>query len=196
MVEPESFDLWTWPKCKDKVLTLPGRLGFPKGKTLRFLGYEVNLVDGSVIDTIKDQRYETAPKFLLFLLAFYSRAKQVPLAGQLISFRHMSGGRVYDSVFEGRAVGPIVRKLGDKPDLFAHAAEALSGVPIERGDSAYVIPALPCTPLTYILWLGDDEFPARAQILMDGSVENYLDAEAISHLAEVTTKRLVTLALE
>lgn len=194
MATPESFDLWTWRKCKDKVLTLPGRLGFPEGKILRFLGYEVSLVDGSVFDKINDRHYEDAPDFLLFLLAFYSGAKEVPLTEQLISYRQIPGGRVYDPVFEGRAVGPIARKLGDKPDNFASAAETLGGMRIESGDVAYVIPTLPFTPLSYILWLGDEEFPARAQILMDGSMGNYLDAEAVSHLAEVTSRRLVSIA--
>ena len=195
MATPESFDLWTWPKCKDKVRTLPGRLGFPEGDSLRFLGYEVNLTDGSVFDRVRDKHYEVAPDFLFFLLTFYSRATEVPLTGQLISYRQMSGGRVYDPVFEGRAVGPIARKLGDKPERFTRAAEALGGTRFDNGDVAYAIPSLPYAPLTYILWLGDEEFPARAQILMDGSMENYLDAEAVSHLAEVTSKRLVTIAL-
>jgi hypothetical protein len=195
MTTPERFDLWSWPKRKDEVRTLPGRLGFPEGNTLQVLGFEMSLADGSVFDKIKNQQLEVAPDFLLFLLAFYSKAKAIPLTGQLISYRQIPGGRVYDPVFEGRAVGPIARKLGDKPDSFTRAAEALSGTRIENGDIGYVIPTLPFTPLTYVLWLGDEEFPARAQILMDGSMENYLDAEAVSHLAEVTSRRLVSIAL-
>ncbi len=195
MAIPERFDLWSWPKCKDKVRTLPGRLGFPKVNTLRVLGFEVNLSDGSVFDDIKNKQYEHAPDFILFLLAFYSTAKEVPLTGQLISYRKISGGRAYDPVFQGRAVGPIARKLGDKPDDFTNAAKALGGTPFDQGDIAYVIPTLPYTPLTYILWLGDEEFPARAQILMDDTMENFLDAEAVSHLAEVTSRRLVSIAL-
>jgi hypothetical protein len=195
MALPESFDLWSWPKTKDKVRTLPGRLGFPEGDTLQLLGFEVSLSDGSVFDNIKNQRLEVAPDFLLFLLAFYSSAKEVPLTGQLISYRKIPGGRAYDPVFQGRAVGPIARKLGDKPDEFTRAAKALGGTPFAQGDVSYVIPTLPYTPLTYILWLGDEEFPARAQILMDGTMENYLDAEALSHLAEVTSRRIVSIAL-
>jgi hypothetical protein len=89
---------------------------------------------------------------------------------------------------------PIARHLGGNVDHFVKAAERLSGRPAPQGDKAYTINALPLVPLTYVLWKGDEEFPPRSQVLLDASVEAYLDAEAITHLASITTSRLLTVA--
>jgi len=41
-----------------------------------------------------------------------------------------------------------------------------------------------------MLWGGDEEFPASANVVFDASVEGYLDAEAVTVLAELATRRL------
>ncbi|MEE8315119.1 MAG: DUF3786 domain-containing protein, partial [Syntrophobacteria bacterium] len=38
---------------------------------------------------------------------------------------------------------------------------------------------LPKIPLGYILWLGDEEFPARVVVTFDGSVEQQLPLDVI-----------------
>ncbi|MFX1561680.1 MAG: DUF3786 domain-containing protein [Promethearchaeota archaeon] len=191
MNKPEAFDLWTWSKCHEKICTLEGRLGFPKGKLLRFLGFELNLANGKVTDTITKTVSDDPPEYILYLLYRYAEAKEVSLTGELINYRQIPGGRIYNPVFEGRVVMPIAHGLSKSPEIFQQAAEAFGGHKLAQGDLAYSIPALPRIPLTYILWLADEEFPARAQVLMDRSVTNYLDAEPLSHLAALTSKRLL-----
>lgn len=192
MSKPEAFNLWTWSHCQSAIGSLAGRLGFPKADRLRVLDLEVNLKDGSVTDTTLNRPFDPREEYIFFLLSKYAEAKQTPLTGKLVSFRQVTGGRAYDPVFEGRVVQPVARHLGDKVDRFAKAAERLGGRPVPQGDKAYVINTLPLVPLTYVLWKGDAEFPPRAQVLLDASVESYLDAEAITHLASITTSRLVT----
>ena len=194
MSKPEAFNLWTWSRCQSTLRTLPGRLGFPKIDRLHMLDLEISLKDGTVTDTTLNRAFDPREEYIFFLLSKYAEAKPTPLTGKLISFRQVSGGRAYDPVFEGRVVQPVARHLGDRVDRFAKAAERVGGHAVSQGDKAYVISALPLVPLTYVLWKGDAEFPARAQVLLDGSVESYLDAEAITHLASITTSRLLTVA--
>ncbi|MFX1562820.1 MAG: DUF3786 domain-containing protein [Promethearchaeota archaeon] len=194
MTEPEAFDLWTWPKCQEKISSLAGHLGFPKGKTLQFLGFELDLANGKVTDKILNTTLDPPPKHLFFLLYRYSEAKETPLTGELVSFRQVPGGRIYNSVFEGRVVMPIASRLGKTPERFRLAAEALDGRKLTQGDIGFTIHALPLIPLSYILWNADDEFPARVQVLMDRSVSHYIDAEPLTHLAALTSKRLLVLA--
>jgi hypothetical protein len=192
--QPEAFNLWTWPRCQSAIRSLRGRLGFPKADRVRVLDLEINLKDGSVTDTTLKRPFDPRQEYIFFLLVKYARAKQTPLTGKLVSFRQVPGGRAYDPVFEGRVVQPIARHFGDKADRFAKAAEHLGGRPVTQGDKAYVLIPLPMVPLTYVLWKGDAEFAARAQLLLDASAEAYLDAEAITHLASITTSRLLTVA--
>jgi hypothetical protein len=194
MAKPDAFDLWTWSRCQSRIRTLPGRLGFPKGDHLRVLDLEIDLKDGHITDTTLNRPFDPREEYIFFLLSKYAEATQVPLTTKLVSFRQVTGGRAYDPVFEGRVVMPVARHLGDKIDRFVKAAERLGGHPVRQGDKAYIIHALPLVPLTYVLWKGDEEFPARAQVLLDASVETYLDAEAIAHLASITTSRLITVA--
>jgi len=193
MSKPEAFNLWTWSRCQSAILSLPGRLGFSKGDRLRVLDLDINLKNGSITDTTLNRPFDPREEYIFFLLSKYAEAKQVPLTGKLVSFRQIPGGRAYDPVFEGRVVAPVARHLGDKLDRFAKAAERLGGRPVAQGDKAYLINALPLVPLTYVLWKGDEEFPPRAQVLLDASAELYLDAEAITHLASITTSRLLTI---
>ena len=48
-------------------------------------------------------------------------------------------------------------------------------------------------PMTYILWKGDEEFPATVQLLFDRSVEGYLSLEDIVVVGEMATSRLIAL---
>jgi len=196
MAKPEAYDMWSWERCQARISTLPGRLGFPEGDTLSFLGLEVNLEDGTVTDTIMGRRLSKPPEHLYFLLFRYAERREVPLTGKLVSFRQLTGGRLYAAVFEKRAVFPIARKLGDKLERFAIAAKYLGGQQMPQGDVSFRIKALPLVPLIYVLWQKTEEFPASAQVLMDSSVENYFEAEPLTHLAALATERLLTIALK
>ncbi|MFX1510858.1 MAG: DUF3786 domain-containing protein [Promethearchaeota archaeon] len=194
MAKPESFNLWTWEKCKDVLLTLPGRLGFPKSDSLQFLGLEVNLKNGGIRDLTLNKPFDPKIEYIFFLLYQYAKAKETPLTNDYISYKQISGGRVYASVFEGRAVKPIERLFATTPELFQVAAERLKGVPANIGDLAFTITGLPLVPYTYTIWKGDEEFPARAKVFLDGSARYYLDAEAHAHLASLITYRLLAIA--
>ena len=190
----EGFDLWTWKNCKETLQALPGRLGFPEADTLRFLDLEVNLTDGSITDLTLDKPFDPKIEYIFFLLNQYAKGTETPITNEFISYKQISGGRVYASVFEGRAVKPIQKHLGGSPELFGTAAQRLHGTPAKVGDLAYTIPALPRVPYTYAIWRADDEFPARAKVFLDSSAGSYLDAEAHAHLASLTTHRLLAIA--
>lgn len=194
MPEPTQFDLWTWEKTREIIRTLPGRLGFPKKDVLRFLDLEVHLDDGRIIDTTLNQPFDPRIEYIFFLLHQYSKATEVPLTGELISYRQISGGRVYGAVFDGRVVNPIQKRLGSSPGLFKKAAKLLKGEPATVGDLSFTILAFPQVPYTYALWKADNEFPARARVFLDGSAPLYLDAEAHAHLASLTTSRLLAIS--
>ncbi|MFX0203602.1 MAG: DUF3786 domain-containing protein [Candidatus Hodarchaeota archaeon] len=194
MPQPTQFDLWTWEKTKDIIRSLPGRLGFPKKDVLSFLDLEVHLDDGRIIETTLKQPFDPRIEYIFFLLHQYSKATEVPLTKELISYRQISGGRVYGAVFDGRVVNPIQKRLGESPDLFERAAKQLKGEPATVGDLSFTIFALPQVPYTYALWKADDEFPARARVFLDGSAPSYLDAEAHAHLASLTTLRLLAIS--
>ena len=193
MSVPSSFDLWTWTKCQEKLRTLPGRMGFPPGDTLQFLGLELNLSTGDVTDTIRQQQLDPLPPHFFFPLYRYAEAQTPTIQGKLIGFREVDGGRMYTGKFNLEAADPIAQVFGQNLEAFEHVAKRLGGTQVDHGDIAFTIHALPYIPYTYILWGGDDEFPAKASVLMDQGVDQILDAEAITYLSGITTQRLIAI---
>jgi hypothetical protein len=157
---------------------------------LRCVGrdYVVGYPDGIVLDAGgAPAEVGTAILLLLYLLESTGRN----LEGEWVSFEQLPGGAGYMGSFRGRVIGPVLRTFGSDPSALARAAEALDGEPLALGDVAVRLPALPRVPMAYILWGGDAEFAASASVVFDASVEGYLDAEAVTVLAELATRRLV-----
>ncbi|MGD9290125.1 MAG: DUF3786 domain-containing protein, partial [Desulfobacterales bacterium] len=77
---------------------------------------------------------------------------------------------------------------------FTKAAGQLHGKKIDNGDAAFEFKALPAVPLQLILWSGDEEFPAEANILFDNTIGQILSPEDVAWLAGMVVYRLMALA--
>jgi len=132
---------------------------------------------------------EVSVAILLLLYLLESTGRD--MAGRWVSFEQLPGGAGYMGAFRGRVVGPTLRTFGPTPEALAEAAATLDGELLEMGDVAVRLPALPRVPIAYVLWRGDDEFAPSASVVFDASVEGYLDAEVVTVLAELATRRLV-----
>jgi len=161
----------------------PGRIG------LRCLGreYVVSYPDGLVLEA--DGQPAPATEAILLLL-YLTQSSGRALEGRWVGFEHISGGGGYIASFRGRVVAPLLRAFGSRPEALLSAAAALDGEPLDLGDASVRLPALPCVPMAYVVWNGDDEFPPSANVVFDASVEAYLDAEAVTVLAELAAHRL------
>ena len=77
-------------------------------------------------------------------------------------------------------------------EALKEAALSLGATEAEFGsaDLCYRFKALPKVDLLLLYWEGGEEFGARAAMLLDGGVLDYLDQEAIVFMAEAFVKRL------
>lgn len=130
----------------------------------------------------------------IVLLHYLITADGRPPAGQLIPYKEIPGGMLYAGVFARRAIEPLIRVFGNSPERLLDAANRLGGRRAQYGDVSFVLTALPRIPMTYILWKGDEEFPATIQLLFDKSVEGYLSLEDVVVVGEMATNRLIALA--
>ena len=157
---------------------------------LRCVGrdYVIGYPDGIVLDADgATAEIGTAILLLLYLLESTGR----DLEGEWVSFEQLPGGAGYMGSFRGRVMGPVLRTFGSNPDALLAAGAAIGGERLALGDAAVRLPALPRVPIAYILWAGDADFAPSASVVFDASVEGYLDAEAVTVLAELATRRLV-----
>lgn len=129
------------------------------------------------------------------LVLHYLAATDAPaLSGEWVSYREIPGASFYNSAFIKRAVDPTKKVFGQDPHSFKIAAGRLSGQPIEPGDAGFEFYLFPKVPLQIILYVGDDEFPAEANILFDRSIGKILSPEDIAWLAGMLVYRLIALS--
>jgi hypothetical protein len=74
---------------------------------------------------------------------------------------------------------PLEKRFGHDAQTFLEVGMRLGGGETDFGDVSFRLWPLPKIPLGYILWLEDEEFPARLVVTFDGSVEQQLPLDVI-----------------
>jgi hypothetical protein len=128
------------------------------------------------------------------LILHYLQRCQPRLKGQWIAYREIPGAGFYFSAFVKRAVDPLKKAFGQNVAGLKKAAAKLGATPMDTGNAAYRLELLPYAPIQIVVWEGDDEFPAEANILFDASVGDYLPPEDAAWLASLPIYRLMALA--
>jgi len=117
--------------------------------------------------------------FRLAVLWYLTSAKDIPATGRLIRPLDVKGGQRF---FSGTHLLPLDRieeRFGR--DKFAFVERGLRfGAEIARyGDAAVRLYPLPRVPVTVILYLHDDEYPSRATLFFDSTVDFQLSLSDI-----------------
>lgn len=191
-------ELWTWRNCQKAVISLSDRLGFHSGEILNVLGLTLDLSNGSIRDNLTGKFLDFSKRndrltanTLFYVLSAYAESDKVLPTGKLISSKQFRGTQ-----FTGRdTMGErhrIVRHFKDSSKL-ENAISELGGSTIEfpYGEIAVTLNMLPYIPITIVLDIGDDEFPAEVRIFYDETVENYLDSEQTYFLTNLAVTRLI-----
>lgn len=109
--------------------------------------------------------------FRLAVLWYMTTAKDIPASGRLIRPLDVKGGQRF---FAGTHVLPLDRvqaRYGrDKAGFIAQGMRFGAQI-ASLGDAAIRLYPLPRVPVTMILWLEDEEFPARAALFFDSTVD-------------------------
>ena len=109
-------------------------------------GISILLADGGTEASLRDK---------ILILHYFTLAKGAPATGKLITYKQVPGGISYFPAFSQRAIAPLVRQFGRKPDLLKTAAAKFGGREAAYGDTAVTIDAFPHVPVTLVLWRGD-----------------------------------------
>jgi hypothetical protein len=109
--------------------------------------------------------------FRLALIWYMTSAKDIPATGRLIRPLDVKGGQRF---FTGTHVLPLDRVqerfAGDKAGFLVQGMKFGAKI-ASLGDAAIRLYPLPRVPVTMILWLEDEEFPARATLFFDSTVD-------------------------
>ena len=160
-----------------------------------FLGreYHVSYPSFEFIPEGEASPAKEAPLQEQVLILHYLMASAAALSGNWVAYREIPGATFYFSAFVKRAIDPLKKMFGLDASLLDKPAKILGGNAIDAGDVGYEFRLFPKVPIQLILWEGDEEFPAEANILFDESVGRLLSPEDIAWLSGMLVYRLMGL---
>ncbi len=141
--------------------------------------------------SLMDSADEIPTRDKLLILHYFNSAKGTPTANNVITFRELPEGSVYNPTFYKRTIEPLLNYFGKDPHLLVDVSEKLGGHKADYGDAAVTISAFSHVPITIILWRGDDELAPQGSVLFDATISDYLPTEDITVLCETITWRLI-----
>lgn len=159
---------------------------------VRILGYPyVVTFPGLVAREEATEHHEGAPWLQSLMLLYLSNADGTSLSREWVAFRQLPGGRLYQQAFERDTEDKLTETFDNNLESFRTACKRHRGVPEEIGDAAYTFFALPRVALRISYWLGDEDFPPKAQVLFDAADIHYLPTDALAVLAGRLTNMLI-----
>ncbi len=102
---------------------------------------------------------------------------------ELVPFRDFPGGAFYLEPFLSRTVRPLVKHHGNRLDELKSAMSRFDVQLLTLGDFSARIHAVGCLYVTLIYRLGDDEFPAEAELFFNIPFRRAFCAEDAAVLA-------------
>jgi hypothetical protein len=119
------------------------------------------------------------PLLTLATVMYLNRVEAVyPMGRDIVGSKDLKEGHFFAGPHELRT-DPLLTRFQNDLAGFKKAGAALGGKAMEMADAAYQLLPFPRVPLYFLLWLGDEEFKPRLQVLFDRSIENFLAADAI-----------------
>lgn len=107
--------------------------------------------------------------FRLSVLWYLVKAKEIACTNRLIKLESVKGGEIFTRGSHVLPLEPLAVKYGRDREIFLEKGKSLGGKQEKLGDAAIQLFPLPRVPVVLALWLKDDEFPPRADLLFDST---------------------------
>jgi hypothetical protein len=127
----------------------------------------------------------------LLLLAYLIHARATPFTGRWVSATSLPGGELFYRGPHALPVHPLESAFGGAPSGLLRAGERLGGTRLSYGDASVELKVLPRVRAAPVVWGGDDEFPARATMLFDSCLAEWMPLDLVLALAHVVVRRLL-----
>jgi hypothetical protein len=130
---------------------------------------------------------------LFYLLGKDSKADSGdPLpTGKLISPLQLPNGHAFFRDPHVVPTAPLQEVFGSAREAFLTAGQRLGGTRFDKGDASFILRVLPQVEMALILYVSDDEFPARVNLLVSETIDQYLPLDGVWGLFNIVVKRLL-----
>lgn len=131
---------------------------------------------------------------VLLVTVYLIEGKETPPADEWVTAESLPAGAFFFRGFHTIPTAEAVARFGHDREMFLEAGSKLGGKPADWGDACIEIQVLPRIAVRLVLWLGDDEFPARLTMLFDRRVDEHLPLDALLIMARHVIASLVRAA--
>lgn len=159
---------------KIKIMGKSYTVSHPSGK----------LYDGENEEEIKAYTIKT------LVLRYLVNSKAVPPFDKDITYKEIPGGLVYYRNFYNRTILKLAKVFSNNPEVFKECSTVIGAQILDKGDLCCKFEFINNVYITFIVWLGDDELPAAANILFDKNIEYYFNAEDLAVVGDVAIELL------
>lgn len=121
--------------------------------------------------------------FRLSVLWYLVSARDIACANWPVKLEHIKGGEIFTKGSHVLPLDVVARKYGKDKEGFIRKGNSLGGELMTYGDAAIRLTPLPRIPVTLTLWLEDEEFPARADLLFDSTCDLHIPLDIIWSIA-------------
>lgn len=159
--------------------------------SLSFINDEILVAYPEISVRYRDRKDEVPLWLKILALHYLVYAKGTKPADDQITFKQLEGGLGYYPAFQGRTIDPLIDVFGNDLERFMSIALELGGKRVDFGDFAVTFAAFPNIEVTFILWKGDEEFPAEGNVVFDSSIASYLTTEDIAVLCNMIAVMII-----
>jgi hypothetical protein len=152
--------------------------------------YRIDCTTKTIIPLCEEASNEPDPHIDVAIINYLINAKEVDPIGEWVSPRSFPGGVEFFSGPHTIPVDRLITQFGTDPDGFKTACEDLGGIPVDYADTGYSFLFFPRLPVAVLLWKADDEFAARASMLVDWTADQHLALDGILGVMSVMEERL------
>ncbi|MDA8234434.1 MAG: DUF3786 domain-containing protein [Clostridia bacterium] len=124
--------------------------------------------------TVNDGKIYLSRNEITLILQYLTGSSGIQPRGQWVSFLQLPDGPHHHIPFKLEALDPLAETFGDDLPELEDRAVTLGGQKIPMGDLGFVFNVFPKLPMAVVVWKGDDEFPAKANILFDANAPLHL----------------------
>ncbi|TET33656.1 MAG: DUF3786 domain-containing protein [Planctomycetota bacterium] len=145
-----------------------------------------------VSEPLSHHECEPGARLLFVSLYYLTHAKEVLISEEWTTGERLEAGAFF---FRGPHALPTERveeEWGTDLNKFCARANFLGGKKIKiAADATYRFEMLPRIPVLLGLWVGDDEFPPRAQFLFDPSIVKHFTLDVVLYTCNYLIERMI-----
>jgi hypothetical protein len=118
-------------------------------------------------------------------------AKEFPLIGEWTAETQFPTGPMFFRGLHKMPTYELEQAFGRNQALFVSTSFSLGGKKVDEGDCAFEFLFFPRLPVKLILWLADEEFPARMIYLFDRSANQHFQLDGLWAVGKALANQLL-----